>query len=245
MGKSFVLCVLIASLIGCGSSVESSTTTGSGGATGSSSGGSTGGVTISTATTTSTTTVEPVCSDPDPLGCSYPEPNKGYYPGADAGGAVFPLPGEEEGATASCMDPLDDKPYGHVAVAFEVDAPAQMAIEVWTQPTQDPTGHIVQPALLDLVSTENGPSTLVTGVYALPAPVQAPGLVPCIGIRVADLHPSTLLPSDACYQPTRTWYYGLPATGNPADPLTWSMLECPVDPDILGYRREYPYELRQ
>lgn len=221
---------------------------GAGGATASSTGS--GGSASSLATTgiSSTSTSDEVlpCGVPEPLGCIYPEPLKGYYPGAQQRGAFLPAPGEEtDGGSASCMRPLaPGVVITRAVVGFAAEPPTELALDVWTQDGEDPGERVMVPQLATLESVESGPDLLTSGVYVLGAPVSGDGLVPCIGLRVVDYLPPTMIPSDTCYRPNITWWYGLPETGNPSSPLTWAAIACPEDDSILSYRREFPYELR-
>lgn len=246
-----VVCAL--ACFGCGDDG----TTGSGGSGGATSqggggagGGGEGGGESTTAIgttmlTTSSTTEPPMCGLPEPAGCSYPEPFKGYHPGAIQDGSLGPAPGEDgTTASASCFDPLPaGKVLTRAAVGFNGMPPAELAIDAWTQDGADPGVRVPAPVKLTLESVYDGPDTLSTGVYVLATPLSGEGLTPCMGMLLSDHYPLTMAASDACYQPARSWFYGLPK--NPDGTWTWSMLDCPEDDSILSYRREYPYELME
>lgn len=249
MKRWWVWMVMLAAVLGACGGVDSESTTGSGGGGGSTTsdgGGTTAASTTSIGTVVSTTTTvpPPVCGLPEPEGCSYPEPFKGYYPGAVQSGALGPASGEDgTTASASCFDPLPaDVTFTRAVVGFNEEPPAELLIDAWTQEGTDPGDRLPAPQLAVLESTEDGPDSLTSGVYVLASPVSGEGLVPCMGTMVGDYRPPTMLPADACYQPARTWWYGLPKLGDGV--WTWSMLDCPEDESILSYRRELPYELR-
>jgi hypothetical protein len=154
-------------------------------------------------------------------------------------------PGEDgTTASASCMDPL---PVGvtltRAAIGFDGEPPVEIAIDAWVQDGEDPEERIPAPQTAFLESIDLGPSGLTMGVYVLTTPLSGSGLVPCVGTMVGDYQPPTLVPSDVCYKPARSWWYGLPKFGEGV--WTWSMLDCPKDDSILSYRRELPYELRE
>lgn len=244
-----IFCALLILLAGCGGSDTTGTSAGGAGGTTSQGGGGEGGATLSTtgvSSSSTTTSAPPACGEPEPAGCSYTDALKGYYPGAVQEGGFLPAPGEEtDGASASCLDPLAvDTVITRAVIGFASDPPPTLAIDVWTQAGEDPGERVPAPQIATLEAIEDGPDSLTSGVYLLAAPVSGDGLVPCVGLRVVDYLPATMLPADACYHPRRSWWYGLPATGDPAAPLTWAALDCPEDDSILSYRREFPYELR-
>lgn len=245
MRISHVIVASVCLVSGCGDG--DSVSTGTGGAGGVGGSASTVSQTVSTIGTTAlptTTSALPACGLPEPEGCSYPDPFKGYYPDAPQDGGLGPAPGEDgTTASASCFEPM---PAGVVlsraVVGFNFEPPAELPIDAWAQAGEDPGERVPAPLLATLESVEDGPSGLTSGVYLLPQPVTGEGLVPCIGTMVGDYQPPTMVPSDDCYRPARTWWYGLPKTATGA--WTWAMLDCPKDPSILSYRRELPYELR-
>lgn len=252
MQKLLGLLAVVCALFGCGG--ETTGAGGSGGDPPQGGGGSggTGGAETTTATvgttavtTSSSTETPPACGLSEPLVCSYPDPFKGYYPGAVQDGSLGPAPGEDGTvASASCFDPI---PSGvtltRAVVGFNGEPPVELAIDAWTQAGTDPGTHVVAPAVAALEVVELGPDGLTSGVYVLASPLSGDGLVPCMGARVVDYYPLTMVPSDECYQPARSWWYGLPKGEDGS--WTWAMLDCPKDDSILSYRREYPYELRE
>lgn len=248
----FLITIVVAlALLGCGGAETETGTGGGGGDTTTPTGGggmSTASATIGTTTLSVTTTAPPpACGEPEPAGCAYPDPLAGYYLEAQHVGAFLPAPGEEtDGASASCLDPLAPGTIiTRAVVGFLADPSPVLAIDVWTQAGEDPGERVPAPQIATLETIEDGPDSLTSGVYILTTPLYGDGLVPCVGLRVVDYLPPTMLPSDACYHPRRSWWYGLPATGDPAAPLTWAALDCPEDDSILSYRREYPYSLRE
>lgn len=221
---------------------------GYGGADGSGGTASTIDETVSTVGTTAlqttTSAPAPACGLPEPAGCTYPDPFKGYHPDALQEGGLGPAPGRDgTTASASCLAPMS---AGDVllraVVGFNGEPPLELPIDAWAQAGEHPGERVPAPLLATLETVESGPGGLTSGVYLLPQPVTGAGLVPCIGTMVGDYQPPTMIPADECYQPARAWWYGLPATN--AEMWTWAMLDCPEDPSILSYRREFPYELR-
>lgn len=231
--------------VGCGS-VDSTSADGGGGTGGATSTTSTDATvsTSSISSTSTTTTAAPMCGAPEPDGCVYPERLKGYYPGAQQQGAFLPAPGEDDTvASASCMDPLSEGvTITRAVVGFASDPPMFLPIDTWTQTGEDPGERVPDPKMAILESVEDGPDSLTSGVYIIDAPIAGDGLTPCIALVAEDYYPFTMAPSDECYQPARSWWYGLPKNGDGS--WSWAMLDCPEDDSILSYRSEFAYELR-
>lgn len=247
--KTMITTLLMLCALGCGGG-ETSTTTSSGNggstttdATGEGGTGGEAGTGGASATTT-TATAPAACDDPIPAGCSYPDPFAGWYPMAAQSGAFIPAPGRQEGASASCFDPLGPDALTRAAIGFPGDPPAELPIDAWLQEGNVISDHVPSPQLAMLEATEAGDGGLTFGVYLLTSPLSGEGLVPCVALRVKDHLPVGMVPSDACYQPRRAWWLGLPADPNGPHGLTWAPMFCPVDDSILSSDREFPYALR-
>lgn len=241
MNRLVMIVGVMAMVIGCGGAGG-----GGGGSeeTTSSSGGSDGGTT--TVTTTSTTTsgtggsVAPTCGASVPKACSYPEDALGFDPadGMDVG-PIYPYPGRADlGGSASCMGPFDaERSFTRALVGFPGPVPGVIALDVWTQDGRDPGKRVPEWTPRTLVDVTDA-AGITFGRYEIAVTVPA-GEVVCVGAPLAEYTPRAMT-TGACYEPRRTWWYGLPIVdGIPS----WAMLECPEDDAIAPYGFDLPYGL--
>lgn len=237
---------MILALLGC-SGVDGGGTGGDGDTGSSGTGGSATTVTTTTTgsggsetTTTSGTggSVAPTCGVSVPKACKYPNDALGFDPNDGAGiGPVFPYPGEAElGASASCVGPFDaDRTFTRAVVLFTGAVPESIDLDAWTQDGRDPGERVPAWTPRTLVD-EDSVTNMGAGKYAIDLTVPA-GKVACVGAPLSQYVPQAMS-TGACFEPRRTWWYGLPfVDGVPS----WAMLECPESEEIAPYGFDLSY----